>query len=144
MGKNQGRLMSQRLHLDYPWPVWAIGWLAILKAFVWLGSEPASLPEEQLLLMGYKYLLFMLPWLVCGLGAWNLKKWAAWGLIILSLADLFFFLLSPVAKSSLALNTTSSVAYVFSLTVFIINGPPSSAVILLLSPAVLRRPRSSA
>ena len=143
MKKEQSRLMSQRLHVDYPWPVWAVGWLAVLKAFVWLGAEPASLPDDQLSLMGYKYIIFMLPWLFCGIGAWNMKKRAAWGLILLSVADLLFFLVSPAAKSSLALNTTSSVAYVFSITIYVINGPPSSVIILLLSPALTRRLKPS-
>lgn len=132
------RLMSQRLYTDYPWPVWAIGWLAVLKALVWLGSEPASLTESQLALMGYKYVLFMLPLLICGIGTWNMKKWASRGLILLAVADCLFFLVSQTAQSSLALNRTSSVAYTFSITVFIINGPPSSVMMLLLTPSVAR------
>jgi hypothetical protein len=139
MKNQQDSLQSQRLRVDYPWPVWAIGWLAILKAFIWLGAEPASLPGNQLALMGYKYALFMLPLLLCGLGVWNMKKWAAWGLIVLCLADLLFFLVSPSVRASLALNTTSSVAYAFSMTVFVINGPPSTVMMLLLSPALVRR-----
>jgi hypothetical protein len=135
--------MSQRLHGDYPWPVWAVGWLAVLKAFVWLGAEPASLPDRQLMLMGYKYVIFMLPLLVCGIGAWRMKKWAAWGLIMLAVADLLFFLLSPAARASLALNSTSPVAHVFSMTVYIINGPPGAVMILLLSPALIRRLEAS-
>lgn len=135
--------MSQRLHVDYPWPVWAIGWLAILKAFIWLGAEPASLPDKQLTLMGYKYVIFMLPLIFCGLGAWRMKKWAAWGLILLAVTDLLFFLVSPAARASLALNTTSSVAHVFSMTIYIINGPPSAVMILLLSPALVLRLKPS-
>ena len=132
-------LLSQRLTVDYPWQVWAIGWLAILKAFIWLGAEPASLPQDQLTLMGYKYILFMLPLFFCGYGVWNMKKWAAWGLLALCIADLLFFVVSPAARASLAMNTTSSVAYAFSMIIFVINGPPSTLIILLLSPALFRR-----
>ncbi len=138
MKNKSQRIMSQRLHTDYPWPVWAIGWLAVLKAFVWLGSEPTSLPEHQLALMGYKYLLFMLPLVICGIGAWDMKKWAAWGLILLTIADLLFYIINPMAKASLSINRTSSVAYAFSLTVFFINGPPTSVAMLLLAPTLVR------
>ena len=139
MKNTSQRLMSRRLYTDYPWTVWAIGWIAILKAFVWLGSEPASLPHNLLVLMGYKYLLFMLPFLVCGIGVWNMKKWTAWGLILLAVADLVLYLVSPAAQASLALNRTSSVAYTFSMTVFIINGPPTAVAILFLSPSLIRQ-----
>jgi len=139
MKKADGSVMSQRLLVDYPWPIWAMGWLAVLKAVFWLGSEPASLPDRQMVLMGYKYLGFMLPFLVCGFGAWAMKKWAAWGLIALCVLELLLFLISPTARASLALNTTSSVAYAFSLTIFVINGPPSAVLILLFSPALVRR-----
>lgn len=143
MKNTSPRLMSQRLYTDYPWPVWAIGWIAMLKAFVWLGSEPASLPDNQLVLMGYKYILFMLPFLICGIGAWNMKKWAAWGLIFLAAADLLFYLVSPADQASLALNRTSSVAYTFSMTVFVINGPPTSVAMLFLAPSLLRHVKPS-
>lgn len=137
--KKQDGLMSQRLHAEYPWPVWAIGWIAVLKALVWMGSEPASLPDSQLTLMGYKYIIFMLPLLVSALGAWSMKRWACWGLVVLSIADLLFFFVSPAARASLAFNTTSPVAHVFSMTVYVINGPPSAVMILVLSPAAMRR-----
>ncbi|MEW6078320.1 MAG: hypothetical protein AB1724_10940 [Thermodesulfobacteriota bacterium] len=139
MKTQQVRLLSQRMRVDYPWPVWAIGWLAILKAFIWLGAEPPALPANQMTLMGYKYALFMLPLFFCGIGAWNMKKWAAWGLVGLAVADLLFYLTVPSVRASLALNTTSSVAYTFSITVFAINGPPSTILILLLSPALMKR-----
>ena len=85
----------------------------------------------------------MPPFLVCGIGAWNMKKWAAWGLILLAAADLIFYLISPAAQASLALNTTSSVAYAFSMTVFFINGPPTAVAILLLSLVLMRHGKSS-
>ncbi len=133
----RARMMSRRTEVDYPWRVWAIGWLALLKAFVWLASEP-PLPENQLFVLGCKYALFMIPWVVFGFAAWQMKKWAAWGLLVLCLADLLFFILCPFALSSLAVNPVSPVTYILSGAVFIVNGPASAIIILVLLPGLFK------
>lgn len=135
--KERTKLMSRRLETAYPWRVWAVGWLGLLKAFVWLAAEP-PLPDNQLFVLGCKYALFMIPWLVFSLGAWQLKRWAAWGLLVLALGDILFFIFCPFALSSLALNELSPVTYVLSLAVFFVNGPASSVVILILLPGLFK------
>ena len=51
---------AERMNTDYPWPLWAIGWLAVFKAVLWLAYEPV-LAEEVLRRIGWKYLLEALP-----------------------------------------------------------------------------------
>ena len=34
-------LNPERMYPDFPWQLWAIGWLAIFKALLWLAYEPA-------------------------------------------------------------------------------------------------------
>ncbi len=139
MEKNE-TTMSQRIYKDYPWPVWTIGWIAVLKALVWLASEP-NLPENQLFGMGCKYAGFMVPWLVCAFGAWRMRRWAAWGVGVLGAADLLFFFVCPFALPSLGLNPVSPVTHVLSLAVFVINGPVTAVAILVLVPVLFNKTR---
>jgi len=79
----------ERMYREFPWPIWAVGWLALFKAFLWLSYEPVQ-PGSLLTLLGIKYLLNMIPMAIFAIGVWNLRKWAMWGLIILSVANLLF------------------------------------------------------
>lgn len=88
----------ERMDREFPWPIWAVGWLALFKAFLWLSYEPVQ-SGSLLTILGTKYLLNMVPMAIFAIGVWNLKKWAMWGLIILSVANLiFFYKLSPIPK----------------------------------------------
>jgi len=78
---------AERMQTDYPWQLWAIGWLAIFKAVLWLAYEPA-VADAVLRLVGWKYLLGAAPFLVCGVGLWRRERWAAWGLTVLAAVDL--------------------------------------------------------
>ena len=40
---------------DFPFAVWLLGWIAILKGIVWLTTDP-NIPDVQLAVMGCKYL----------------------------------------------------------------------------------------
>ena len=62
-----------RMDREFPWPIWAVGWLALFKAFLWLSYEPAQ-PGPLLTLLGTKYLLNMVPMAIFAIGVWNLKK----------------------------------------------------------------------
>ena len=56
----------ERMEIEFPWVIWAIGWLALLKAFIWLAYEPVE-PQNILQLMAYKNLLNILPLVVFGI-----------------------------------------------------------------------------
>ncbi len=128
---------QQRLATDFSWPVWAAGWLAIFKALTWLATDP-NIPDVELHFLGIKYLAFMVPFIVFGIGTWNLRKWGCRGLIVMALADLAFFVIHPTVFSSLELNRTSLLSTVLSIIIFFINGPLSDILILFAGPAMLR------
>ena len=123
---------------EFPWPIWAVGWLALFKAFLWLSYEPVQ-PESLLTLIGTKYLLNMIPMAIFAIGAWNLRKWAMWGLIILSLANLLFFIIYPQSLSAVLVE---SEVYIYSIILSFItllcNGPIGDIFILLASPVMLK------
>jgi len=129
---------SERMNVEFPWPIWALGWLALFKAFLWLSYEPVQ-PEGLLRLLGTKYLLDMIPMAICAFGIWNLRRWAMWGLIILSVANLIFFLIYP---QSLAAVLVESEVYIYSIILSFItllcNGPVGDLLILLASPIMFR------
>jgi hypothetical protein len=127
-----------RLSQEFPWQIWTIGWLAILKALLWLATEPV-LPETILMIVFYKYLLFMIPLLICGIGVWNLKKWGARGIITLAILEFVFFILYPSSLRSMALDTTSFLSLLFTLGAFLLNGPISDIFILISAPILLKR-----
>ncbi|MBN1848664.1 MAG: hypothetical protein JW932_08775 [Deltaproteobacteria bacterium] len=133
---------DSRLLMDYPWQIWAIGWLAILKALLWLATEPV-LPETILMILFFKYLFFMVPLLVCSIGLWNLRKWGAWGMIILSVAELSFFIVYPASLRSMALDNTSFLSLVFTMGAFVLNGPISDIFILISAPVLLKHSKST-
>ena len=126
-----------RLSQDFPWPIWVVGWLAILKALLWLATEPV-LPQAMLMVMFYKYLLFLIPMLICGIGVWNLRKWAMWGIITLSALELIFFILYPASLKSMALDNTSLLTQLFSAGSFIISGFISDIFIFISAPILLK------
>ena len=127
-----------RMDKEFPWPIWAVGWLALFKAFLWLSYEPVQ-PGSLLTLIGTKYLLNMIPMAIFAIGAWNLRKWAMWGLIILSLANLLFFIIYPQSLSAVLVE---SEVYIYSIILSFItllcNGPIGDIFILLASPFMLK------
>lgn len=132
-----------RMHPEFPWSLWAIGWLAVFKAILWLAYEPA-VNEVYLRLVGWKYLLGAAPLLVCGVGLWRRERWAAWGLTVLAAADLL--LLIGVPQSIHAYLVDSEVflfSVVLSLVVQVCGGPLGSLLILCAAPAMFRCTRKA-
>lgn len=134
---------AERMHTDFPWQLWAVGWLAIFKAVLWLAYEPA-VSDAILRLVGWKYLLGAAPLLVCGVGLWRRERWAAWGLTVLAAADLL--LLIGVPQSIHAYLVDSEVflfSVVLSLVVQVCGGPLGSLLILCAAPAMFRCTRKA-
>ena len=128
----------ERMDRVFPWPIWAVGWLALFKAFLWLSYEPVQ-PGALLTLIGTKYLLNMVPMAIFAIGVWNLKKWAMWGLIIFSVANLLFFIIYPQSLNAVFVQ---SEVYIYSIILSFItllcNGPLGDISILLATPIMLK------
>jgi len=126
------------MHEDFPWQIWAVGWLAIFKAILWLAYDP-NLPPSILRLLAYKYTLGMLPLIICGIGVWNFRRWAVWGLIGIAVASLAFLLINPQTFSGVIVK--SEVLFysgVLSAIVLVCNGPIGDIFILIAAPIMLK------
>jgi hypothetical protein len=131
----------ERMDRDFPWPIWAVGWLALFKAFLWLSYEPVQ-PESVLTLLGTKYLLNMVPMAIFAIGMWNLKKWAMWGLIILSAANLIFFVIYPQSLNAILIESEVHIySIILSFITLLCNGPLGDIFILLATPLMLKHAR---
>jgi len=129
---------ADRMDMDFPWMLWAIGWLAILKALLWLAYEPV-MPEVILRLLGFKYLLAALPLIVCGVGVWNRRRWAAWSLLLLAAVDLIFLLFVPQSFSAYLVDSEVQIFSVILSGIMLICEGPAGDVLILLAATVLFR-----
>jgi hypothetical protein len=134
---------AERMNTDYPWSLWAMGWLAIFKAVLWLAHEPA-LAEAVLRLVGWKYLLEALPLLVCGVALWRRRRWAAWGLTALAVADLVFLAVMPASLQAYLVDSEVAVfSILLSGVVLVCGGPLGNLLILGAVPAMFRNTRNA-
>ena len=140
MDKREFRIFPvERMYEDYPWQIWAVGWLAIFKAFLWLAYEP-NLPDSILRLLGYKYMLGMLPLLIFGVGVWNFRRWAVWGIISVSVAGLIFLIINPQIFSGFMVRSEVLVySTLLSMIVLICNGPIGDILILIAAPVMIKQ-----
>ncbi|MGA9538904.1 MAG: hypothetical protein WBR24_23650 [Desulfobacterales bacterium] len=122
-----------RMYREFPWPIWAAGWLAVFKALLWLATDPvAPIPIAER--MAAKFLIMMIPFLVTGIGVWNLRKWAVWGLMVTSVLDLLFFVVFPDAARIIAGKSFIGLAVVLLAGV----GPLGDVLILAATPSMLK------
>ena len=122
-----------RMDQQFPWPIWAVGWLAVVKALLWMSTDPV-VPSPLAGFMAAKYLAAMVPFLLLGIGVWNLRRWAAWGLLIAAVVDLAFFVLFSDAWRYLSGGSFWGLAAVL----LIFNGPIGNILILLATPVLLK------
>lgn len=129
---------SERMNPEYPWTIWAVGWLAIFKAFLWLAYEPVQ-DESVLRLLGTKFLLNTIPLVILAIGVWNLKKWAVWGLIALSVANLIFFIVNPQTLNAvLVVSEVRIYSIILSFLTLLCNGPLGDIFILCAAASMLK------
>lgn len=129
---------SSRMRIDFPWQIWAVGWLCIFKGIIWLAYEP-SMPDSMLSLLGFKYLLEMLPLIIFGIGIWNLRKWAVWGAAVICAVNLILIFVTPQTISSLVVKSeVLTWSVVLSMITFICNGPIGDLLVLLSTPILLK------
>ena len=123
---------------DFPWQIWAIGWLCIFKGIIWLAYEP-NVPDSIRALLGYKYMLQMVPLIIFGIGIWNLRKWAVWGAVIICALNLIIILIIPQASSSFLVNSEVLIwSVLLSIVTLLCNGPLGDVLILLSTPLLLK------
>lgn len=136
--KDFGVFPAERMNEDFAWQIWLVGWLAIFKAFFWLTYEP-NLSASIQILLGYKFSLGMLPLAVFGIGVWNLRRWAVWGIILVAGVNVVFFILNLRVLGSFVIHSEIFVYSVLLSTIaFICNGPVGDLFILIASPVMLR------
>ena len=129
---------SERMDPEYPWTIWAVGWLAIFKAFLWLAYEPVQ-DESVLRLLGAKFLLNTIPLVILAIGVWNRKKWAVWGLIALSVANLIFFIVNPQTLNAvLVVSEVRIYSIILSFLTLLCNGPLGDIFILCAAASMLK------
>jgi hypothetical protein len=129
---------SERMDPEYPWTIWAVGWLAMFKAFLWLAYEPVQ-DESVLRLLGAKFLLNTIPLVILASGVWNRKKWAVWGLIALSVANLIFFIVNPQTLNAvLVVSEVRIYSIILSFLTLLCNGPLGDIFILCAAASMLK------
>lgn len=133
---------EDRMSTDFSWALWLVGWLGILKAFVWIATDP-NLPADVARALAYKYSLSTIPLALCGVALWNKKRWAIWGLIICATADLIFLVAVPGTFISFEVKQFAIFPFVFAGALFFINGPVADVLILLLVPALFKAVRDA-
>jgi hypothetical protein len=76
----------------------------------------------------------MIPFAVLGVGIWNLRKWAAWSLLILSVIDLMFYIVFPASSRYIAGNNFFGLAIVL----LVCTGPLGNIMILAAGPSMFK------
>jgi hypothetical protein len=126
------------MHVEFPWQIWAIGWLAVFKAIIWLAYDP-NLPDSTLRLLAYKYTLSMLPLIICGIGVWNLRRWAVWGVTAIAIASLAFLLINPETFSAFVIKSEVFLySVVLTAIIMVGSGPLGDIFILTAAPKLLK------
>jgi hypothetical protein len=139
MGNEVFRIFpTERMGVDFPWQIWAVGWLCIFKGVIWLAYEPNA-SDAMLLLLGVKYLIEMIPLIICGIGIWNLRKWAVWGVLVICGLNLIFALSNPSLFSAFLVKSEVQLwSALLSIVTLLCNGPLGDALILLSAPLLFK------
>jgi hypothetical protein len=118
---------------EFPWQMWAVGWLSVLKALLWMFTDP-GVTGPLTGILATKFLIAMIPFLLLGIGVWNLRRWAVWGLLVAAVVDLAFFIIFPNAWRFIAGGSFWGLAAVK----LICSGPIGNILILLATPVLLK------
>ncbi len=139
MEKSKFRIFpSERMSVEFPWQIWAVGWLCIFKGIIWLAYEP-NLSGNLLSFFGAKYLLEMLPLTIFGIGIWNMRRWAVWGAVAVCAINLIIFFFTPQAFSAMVVKSEVIIwSVLLSGVTMICNGPLGDLLVLLAAPLLLK------
>ncbi len=126
------------METEFPWIIWAVGWLALLKAFVWLAYEPVA-AGNVLQILAYKNLLNILPLAIFGIGIWNLRKWAVLGILIVAFGNLIFFIVHPQTLNAVMVHSEVRIyTVILSSVTLLCNGPLGDFLILCAAPGMFK------
>ena len=129
---------SERMRVDFPWQIWAVGWLCIFKGIIWLSYEP-NLPDNLITFFGLKYLLEILPLIIFGIGIWNRRRWAVWGAVAICALNLILFFFTPQALSATVVKSEVVIwSILLSVITLVCNGPLGDLLVLIATPTVLK------
>lgn len=129
---------SERMSVDFPWQIWAVGWLCIFKGIIWLAYEP-NLTDNLNTFFGLKYLLQVLPLILFGIGIWNRRRWAVWGAAAICALNLILFFFTPQALSATVVKSEVVVwSILLSIITLVCNGPLGDLLVLIATPTVLK------
>jgi hypothetical protein len=128
----------ERMETEFPWIIWAVGWLALLKAFIWLAYEPIE-PVNALQFLAYKNLLNILPLVIFSIGVWNLRKWAVLGILLVAVGNLIFFIVNPQTLTAVMVHSEVHLyTTILSSATLLCNGPVGDILILCAGPVMLK------
>jgi len=126
------------METEFPWIIWAVGWLALLKAFIWLAYEPVE-PANVLQLVAYKNLLNIIPLIIFGIGVWNQRKWAVLGILLVAIGNLIFFIVYPQTLNAVMVQSEVRLyTMILSSVTLLCNGPVGDFLILCAVPGMLK------
>lgn len=129
---------SERMSVDFPWQIWAVGWLCIFKGIIWLAYEP-NLSDNLNTFFGLKYLLQVLPLILFGIGIWNRRRWAVWGAAAICALNLILFFFTPQALSATVVKSEVVIwSILLSIITLVCNGPLGDLLVLIATPTVLK------
>jgi hypothetical protein len=133
---------SERMDVNFPWQIWAVGWLCIFKGIIWLAYEP-NLSGNLLSFFGAKYLLGILPFIIFGVGIWNMRKWAVWGAVVVCGIDLAVFFFTPHALGAILVKSEVMVwSVLLSGVTLLCNGPVGDLLVLIAAPTLLKHSKA--
>lgn len=124
---------ASRLVMTMPWQIWALGWLAMIKACLWVFVTDTHHPALLV-----KYLVLAAPFYLMAVGIWNLRKWALRGLAVLCALDLLLHLVIPDALFMIDVGPTGRRQVIYATVVAMISGPVADVGALLLLPFARR------
>ena len=85
----------ERLYEDrwYPFAIWALGWMCIIKATFWIFSPRGfHLTIDFPQIVPIKYLVYMIILVVLSQGIFNFRLWARFLVLAVCIIDLYFYL----------------------------------------------------
>ena len=136
--KNFRIFPSERMHVDFPWQIWAVGWLCIFKGIIWLAYEP-NLSDHLMNFFGIKYLLQIVPLIVFGVGIWNKRRWAVWGAAAICALNLILFFLTSNALNAMVVKSEVLIwSVLLSSITLLCNGPVGDLLVLIATPTLLK------
>ena len=129
---------SERMRVDFPWQIWAIGWLCIFKGIIWLAYEP-DMADNVMSFLGLKYVLQMVPLIIFGIGIWNRRRWAIWGAAAICLLNLILLFFTANAFNAMVVKSEVFIwSILLSMITMLCNGPLGDLLVLITTPTLLK------